>query len=96
MESVILSGRGKVITYTTIHDAPEAFEVQKPYIVAIIQMEDGIRLTAPLIDCNEDEVEIGMEVEATFRKLAEDGKSGVIHYGYKFKPVETADSRSQP
>ena len=28
-----------------------------------------------------------MRVRDTFRKLTEDGKDGVIFYGYKFKPV---------
>jgi hypothetical protein len=29
-----------------------------------------------------------MKVHATFRKLREEGKAGVIHYGYKFAPTE--------
>jgi len=28
-----------------------------------------------------------MPVEATFRKLGQDGEAGVIHYGYKFRPA---------
>ena len=30
---------------------------------------------------------IGLKVRATFRKLREEGKAGVIHYGYKFAPA---------
>jgi uncharacterized OB-fold protein len=28
-----------------------------------------------------------MRVEAVFRKVREDGPSGIIQYGYKFRPV---------
>ncbi|MCJ2512461.1 MAG: Zn-ribbon domain-containing OB-fold protein [Candidatus Thermoplasmatota archaeon] len=85
MESIKLCGTGKILSYSVVHDAPEDFEMQKPYIIAIIEMKDGVRLTAPIIDCDEPDIGIGMEVEATFRKLGEEGKAGVIHYGYKFR-----------
>jgi len=32
-------------------------------------------------------VKIGMQVEAAFRKLGQEGESGIIHYGYKFRPA---------
>ena len=85
MESIKLCGTGKILSYSVVHDAPEDFEMQKPYIIAIIEMKDGVRLTAPIIDCDEPDIGIGTEVEATFRKLGEEGKAGVIHYGYKFR-----------
>jgi len=28
-----------------------------------------------------------MPVEVVFRRIKEDGEDGIIHYGYKFKPV---------
>jgi hypothetical protein len=40
------------------------------------------------VDVDPHEVEIGLRVRATFRKLREEGKAGVIHYGYKFAPAE--------
>lgn len=87
MERTKLSGQGKVISYTVVHEAPEAFEMQKPYVMAIIEMDEGPKLTAQLIDCGEDEVKIGMKVTSTFRKLHAEGSGGIIHYGYKFKPL---------
>jgi uncharacterized OB-fold protein len=32
-------------------------------------------------------VKIGMQVEAAFRTLGQEGESGIIHYGYKFRPA---------
>jgi uncharacterized OB-fold protein len=87
MEKLKLSGTGRVVTHTIVHDAPKDFEMQIPYAIAIIETDEGVRLTGQVIDCKPEEVTIGMRVKATFRKLGEDGKSGVIHYGYKFVPL---------
>jgi uncharacterized OB-fold protein len=66
MERMHLSGEGTVVSYSIVHDAPHSFKMQKPYAVAIIEVEGGCRLTAPIIDCSPSEVEIGMKVQATF------------------------------
>ncbi len=87
MQTHKLSGQGTVVTYTTIYDAPSQFDMQKPYVMAIIEMDEGVRLTSQLIDVKPDDVRIGMKVQATFRKLGQDGDAGVIHYGYKFRPM---------
>lgn len=87
MQRVQLKGTGEVVTYTVVHDAPEQFEMQKPYVVAIVETDEGVRLTSQIIDVEPGEVAIGMRVQATFRRLGEEGSAGVIHYGYKFRPA---------
>ncbi len=89
MKTYKLSGKGTVVTYTTIYDAPSQFDMQKPYVMAIIEMDEGVRLTSQIIDANADDVKIGMKVQATFRKLGQEGDAGVIHYGYKFRPARS-------
>src|SRR2546425_953646 len=54
---------------------------------AVVQMDEGVRLTSQLIDVKPENVKIGMKVQATFRKLGQEGEAGVIHYGYKFRPT---------
>jgi uncharacterized OB-fold protein len=44
-----------------------------------------IHVGPEIVDCNIDEVKIGMKVENTFRRIQEDGYTGAIYYGYKFK-----------
>ncbi len=88
MEEVKLKGRGKIETYTVIHVAPEGFEEQVPYIIAIVRLEEGPCLTTQIVGCEPEDVYIGMPVEACFRRINEDGEAGVIYYGLKFKPVE--------
>ena len=87
MERVKLGGKGTVVSYTITHEASEDFEMQKPYVMAIIEMDEGPRLTAQIIDCEPGDVAIGAKVASTFRKLHEEGKGGIIHYGYKFRLV---------
>jgi len=88
MKDIKLSGRGEVLTYTIIHVGPEAFEEQVPYPIAIIQLEEGPKVTAQIVDCDIEDVHIGMKVQSTFRKIQQDGSTGAIYYGYKFKKVE--------
>jgi len=78
------SGKGKILTFTQIHGAPEAFTQMTPYCVGIIELEEGARVTAQIADANYKDLKIGLEVEAVFRKMYKSGDSGAIHYGTKF------------
>ncbi len=86
MKRLKLKGSGQVITYAVVHEAPAQFEMQKPYVLAIVELDEGVRVTSQLIDVSPADVTIGMRVQATFRKLGQEGPAGVIHYGYKFRP----------
>ncbi|MCI4366788.1 MAG: Zn-ribbon domain-containing OB-fold protein, partial [Thermoplasmata archaeon] len=77
-----LSGDGEVVTYSIVHDAAEGFEMQVPYILALVRTAEGPVLTGQVVDLDPSEIRIGLAVHATFRKLREEGKAGVIHYGY--------------
>ncbi len=87
MEQIKLSGKGEIITYTITHVGPDNFEEQVPYPVAIVELEEGPRVTAQIVDCDIKDVKIGMKVESTFRRIQEDGSTGALYYGYKFKPL---------
>ena len=82
------SGKGIIHTFTVIRAAPAGFEIYAPYIMAIVDLEEGARVVSQVVDCRPDEVDIGMPVEACFRKIREENKSGLILYGFKFRPVK--------
>ncbi|MFQ5887114.1 MAG: Zn-ribbon domain-containing OB-fold protein [Candidatus Hydrothermarchaeales archaeon] len=90
LEDIKLEARGEVVTYTIIHSAPEGFEKQTPYIMAIVELKDGPKLTTQVVDCEADEIRIGMPVEGVFRKIRESGKDGPIYYGFKFRPARSS------
>lgn len=96
MEPFRLKGTGEIMTFSVVHDAPSQFELQKPYVISIIQMDEGICVTGQVIDCDAAEVTIGMKVHAVIRKLGEEGPSGIINYGYKFVPVAVHPAPEDP
>jgi uncharacterized OB-fold protein len=53
----------------------------------MVQLEEGIRVTAQLTDVDPEEVAIGMPVEMVVRRIREYGAHGYLVYGYKFRPV---------
>ena len=78
-----ISDHGKILTFTTIRVAPKDFEMEVPYSVAIVESENGVRVTTQVVDCNPEELEIGKKVKFVFRKLYTEGHTGIICYGYK-------------
>ncbi|MEM0467017.1 MAG: Zn-ribbon domain-containing OB-fold protein [Candidatus Thermoplasmatota archaeon] len=88
MKQIKLSGKGEVVTYSIIHVGPEDFEEQIPYVIAIVKLVEGPQITGQIVDCEISEVKIGMKVEATFRRIQEDGYTGAIYYGYKFRKID--------
>lgn len=86
-QSRTLSGTGTIYSFSIMYNVPHGFEEQKPYVIAIIQLDEGPMVTAQLTDINHDEVAIGQRVEMVTRKLREEGGEGQIIYGYKFRPA---------
>ncbi len=96
MEPFQLSGEGEVYSFCTVHDAAEGFEMEVPYVLALVKTREGPLLTGQVVDLPAERVRIGLKVRATFRKLREEGKAGVIHYGYKFSPAEEPPPHRRP
>lgn len=81
-----LCGEGVVASYTVVYQAPDGFEGQVPYAVALVDLVEGPRVTAMVTDVDPDDLAIGIPVEMVLRKLTEEGEQGPIQYGYKFRP----------
>jgi uncharacterized protein len=82
-----LSGRGSVYSFTVVHQPPDGYEGQAPYLLAMVRLEEGPLVTAQLTDCDPDAAAIDMPVEMVTRKLRDLGPDGLIVYGYKFRPL---------
>jgi uncharacterized OB-fold protein len=80
------SGRGRVYSYSTVHNAPQGYEDNVPYTVALVKLEEGPMVTAQLADVEPDDVTVGMPVEMVTRRLRQEGERGIVVYGYKFRP----------
>jgi uncharacterized OB-fold protein len=78
-------GTGEVVTYSIVHTPADSWIGGKPYVLAIVRLDEGPCLTTQVI-CDPSEIRIGMRVKKVFRKISEDGDKGMIHYGTKFVP----------
>jgi len=86
-EKTTLSGEGVLETFTIIRVAPSGFVDQAPYAVGIVSLPDGVKMTAQIVDGDPEELAIGDRLRLEFRRVRQDGESGILCYGYKFVPV---------
>lgn len=89
-ESVALSRQGILYSFTVQrfrppppYRGPEDFQ---PYGVGMIELPEGLRVTAPLADQDVDGLRVGMRMELIVTKLFED-EMGRAVLGYKFRQV---------
>lgn len=61
---VELSGRGILYSVTSIHAAPEAFRSFTPYQVAIVDLEEGVRLATAFLGPVETPLDSPVEIVA--------------------------------
>ena len=80
----------KVVTYTVDR---LVYSVSPPVVFAIVDFEGGGRLPVELTDVEPDEVEVGMPVEMTFRKLY--SADGIQNYFWKARPVRGEAQKRQ-
>jgi uncharacterized OB-fold protein len=86
-ESVTLPDQGRIATYTVIRTPPSEFKDLSPYALGLIELEGGPRIMCQITDCDPESLAIDQKVRIEFRKIQEDGKAGVLCYGYKAVPV---------
>lgn len=76
-----VSGRGTVHSFTIDRFGLDPAQKSRlPLVVAIVELEEGPRLTTNVVDCPPESVEIGMPVEVCFEDL---GAESLVH----FKPA---------
>ena len=63
---VAVSGKGKLLTYTVIHIAPQQFQALTPYAVGIIEFENGLKIPGIIQGVSQEQLKIGMELTLDF------------------------------
>jgi hypothetical protein len=75
-------GRGIVYTFTvTYQNQAPGFRDELPYVMAYVELDEGVRMLTNIVGCAPDAVRIGLPVEVVF----EDATATVTLP--KFKPV---------
>lgn len=67
------SGKGEIYTYSVLYrPASPAFTDDVPYVVAIVELEEGVRIESNIVQCPVEQVRIGMKVEVVFEDLSDE------------------------
>ncbi|KKB35191.1 Zn-ribbon domain-containing OB-fold protein [Bacillus thermotolerans] len=65
------SGKGKIHSYTVIHKAPPAFKGEVPYVVGVIDLDEGVRMLSRIIGDRND-LSIDQPVSVVYEKIDDD------------------------
>lgn len=66
------SGSGVIHTYSIVHKMSMMnFKKKTPYNIAIIELDEGVRLMSEVINCSPEELEIGKRVKVVFEDITE-------------------------
>lgn len=87
MKPVPFSGKGRIDSFSISYVAPPG--IKAPYIQSWVKLAEGPRIFSIITGCEPSEkaLSIGMDVEFTVGKLAED-EDGNDLIGYQFQPVK--------
>lgn len=66
-----MSGAGTLYSFTTVH-APVVPPFKPPYVVALVELREGVRVVSELPDIEPAEVSIGMELQVDFLACDDD------------------------
>lgn len=65
-----VEGKGTLFTYTIARRPTHpAFADRVPYVIAVVELAEGPRMTTNLVECSLDAISIGMPVEVAFGDL---------------------------
>ena len=82
MEWTEVSGKGKLVSFTVIHIAPDEFTEEVPYYVAIVELPEGTRISSRLLGFDPlkpNEVKLGIDLKLDYEK----GKSGKTYLAFR-------------
>lgn len=78
---------GKIVAFTLIRVPPAGFSDQAPYPVVVVELSDGKRICAQLVDWEDKHLRFGQRVVTVVRRSTRPNFDDVIPYGIKVKPL---------
>jgi len=88
MEIIPLGGRGKIYSYTEVHQQLPGALVKTPYMIVIVSMPEGCQVHGVMTEKYEN-IGVDAEVEVYFEKMMED-KDGNELIADKFRLVNSS------
>jgi uncharacterized OB-fold protein len=81
-QAIESAGRGTVYSYAMPHYPPLPF-FDHPYIVVLVELDEGVRIVSNLRDVEPGDVTVGMPLEVFYEAFNDDGEL-VLH---QFRPA---------
>ena len=67
------AGAGRIYSYTVIHQADTPpFTEMVPYIVGLVDLPEGVRVTSNIVECTPEVVHVGMPVEVVYQRVTDE------------------------
>jgi hypothetical protein len=67
------SGSGKLVAYAiNTYMVPFPFWDDMPYVVAMIDLEEGVRMISNIVECDHDKLKNGMALEVVFDDVSDE------------------------
>ena len=87
LDHVATSGRGRLYSYVINHRPAPGFEDRAPYIIAVVELEEGVRVLSNLVGIEPDAstLSLDMPVEVVFEEVSSDITLPL------FKPMDEAE-----
>ncbi len=67
LDWVDASGGGRIHSYTVVHRAPPEYRDEVPYVVALVELDEGVRMMARLVDVEPAAVRVDLPVEVAIQ-----------------------------
>jgi uncharacterized protein len=79
IRDVAASGAGQVWSFSVVRKSRTApFSTWGPYVVAVIELPEGVKVVSNVVGCDPDSVSIGMSVKLAFASAGERGNIPVF------------------
>ena len=65
-------GKGTLYSFTDIHVAPPGFEDLAPYMIGVIELDEGVRMMTPLQGLTMEDAVLGMRMRVCWHKLSDE------------------------
>ena len=86
LEAVDLGAKGTLFSYTIVRIPPAGGPGEVPYVLGQVELPQGPQVLAEVVDCEHDDLKIGMAVELTLQAVpAENGRPDKAVY--KWRPA---------
>lgn len=73
LEWVEASGYGTLYSFSVVHRTPNAeFADDVPYVLGLVDLDEGVRLTTRIVDADPEALTIGTRVEVVLRPVGDD------------------------